>query len=374
MTNKLQILKYFFTAGCLGFGGPMAHVAYFRTLFVQRLAWLDDENFVRLNALCTILPGPSSSQLGFAIGYFRAGIAGALLAFIGFTLPSFILMTSIAIGLLQFDTASHYWLQLISALKLFALIVVADACAGMFNQLCTTLFSRWLFILTSALFITGMPPLFVIVGAGLWGVLIAPKEIHHTDGIHASIHWRAAGVFIALAIMSSIMSETLWGRFFGVGSSVFGGGHVVLPIIEQTFAQTFNSDELLAGYALAQAVPGPMFTIASYLGALSSPGTPIIAALTATLAIFSPGFLLVLTFYQHWQTQQKHPLIQGLMLGLNPAMIGLLASTLFAYILPNTLHTYSDLILFALAALVACRVSRGMLWAAVILIAGNLLM
>lgn len=368
MSNKFQIFSIFFSVGCLSFGGPVAHIGYFQTLFVQRLKWLDDEEFNRLNALCTLLPGPSSSQLGFAIGFHRGGIWGALQAFLGFTLPSFVLMTVAGIGLLEFTKSSITWLSIIAALKIFAVIVVADACAAMQSNLCTTRQSQWIFIATTALLLLGISPSIVILGAGVLGLLTAPKGLYPTVNMRTRINWIAATAFIGLLIASSFYNDTLWGGFFIVGSTVFGGGHVVLPLITQHVSQSITSDTILAGYALAQALPGPMFTFASYLGAISSTATPILGACIATVAIFLPGFLLVMTFNRHWQTLHYHPLVQAVMGGLHPAMVALLASTLFAYIIPSSIFSYFDIALAAIAALVFWWAPRGLLLAALFLI------
>lgn len=349
----------------------MAHIGYFYRVFVTHLQWLDDQHFNQLNALCSLLPGPSSSQLGFAIGYSRAGTMGGLAAFVGFTLPSFIFMTITAIGLVSVRDNGDLLQPFVNAMKLFAIVVVADASAGMFSQLCQSFWQRTLVILTTMTLLMGINTLFIIAICGVIGIGFA-KPINPPEApVNIKVNWRFFIIFALILGLCIVWQETLFSRFYIVGSSVFGGGHVVLPMLQQFFAAQFDSQILLSGYALAQAIPGPMFTIASFLGAGLDPYQPLQGALIATVGIFLPGFLLVIALFHHWQAWQKHPTIHKITQGLNAAMVALLLSSLFGYILPTSVYTSGDLILLTIAAVALWKLPKGLLWSAAVILIGQ---
>jgi chromate transporter len=368
-----HIFWQFARLGCVSFGGPTAHVGYFHRAFVQQNAWLDEETFSRFNALCTLLPGPSSSQLGFAIGYYRAGIIGGLQAFLGFTLPSFLIMLGVALGALKFDNANGHWPTFVAAMKLFAVIVVADACASMTSQLCRTAYQKGILIVAVSALLMGINTLLVLASAALVGAIMTRQKKDHYRRNMPQPQWLSLLLFLLLLAICAVSGDNLFSQFFLIGSSVFGGGHVMLPLIQQQLADSLPSNDLLSAYALAQAIPGPMFTAATYLGATLSPNAPMWGALLATLGIFLPGFLLVITFFRTWQRSQPSARFVGITEGLFPAMAALLVASLFAFIIPSSVHNYNDLILIAMGAAALHWLPKGLLAAASLILLAKFL-
>ena len=271
MMINISIFWHFFILGLFSFGGPIAHIGYFRKKFVEELKWLNDEEFSKIVALSQFLPGPSSSQVGFTIGLKKGGIIGAIFAFIAFTFPSFLLLYLAATFQNIYENSSVIY-ALMSGLKLFAVVIVADATFSMFNS------------------------------------------------------------------------------FYQVGSLVFGGGHVVLPLIKSNIDIDENS--FLVAYSLAQAVPGPMFTIASYIGVVAFEETPFLGALISTLAIFLPGFLLILAFYKSFESYLKNPTISKIVAGINASVVAILFSVLVTIVIPSGILNIYDLIFAILGFLV----------------------
>jgi len=360
----LTIFWQFFILGCLAFGGPAAHISYFQNRFVQQLAWLDNDKFAQLNALCTLLPGPSSSQLGFAIGLHKGGITGGLAAFLGFTTPSFFLMASAAMGVIYWEHSAGVWNSVIAAMKLFAVVVVADASAGMMTSLCLKKYQWLIMMVTTIAFLAGMPAIGIILVAGLLGGLFHRDQTHNNERYDLTFNRLAVLAFLLLLLLSLWQSDAIFSAFYLIGSSVFGGGHVMLPMLLQQFAQTLSSTDLLSAYALAQAIPGPMFTAASYLGVVIGTEAPWSSALFATLGIFAPGLLLILAFFKHWEGWQQHARIVSMINYINPTMVGLLMSSLLGFIIPSSIYEYSDLLLIAIAAVLLAFAPRGLLFAA----------
>ena len=365
----IHLFWQFFVLGCLSFGGPIAHVSYFQHRFVHQLAWLDDREFSRLYALCTLLPGPTSSQLGFAIGYHRRGILGALAACIAFTLPSFTLMFTAAVGLI--NSNEIHWLKMHHAMALLAFLVVADACAAMLKGLIQDRRQLILVIIFTMGLVSGINTILLIVGAVLTGVIFHRSSPQITPQPKLSLNLTSTGLFACLLALSWWARDSLFGGFYLTGSSVFGGGHVMLPLLQHQFSAVLDHQALLSAYALAQAIPGPMFTIATYLGAVLSPENPLIGALSATLGIFIPGFLAVLMFYKGWQHWQEHSWVKTAMYTLNPAMIALLLSSLFTFIVPHSIHSLWDIAALAIASLAFIILPKGIIWAAVLLLASQ---
>ncbi|MGL5291224.1 MAG: chromate efflux transporter, partial [Plesiomonas sp.] len=303
----LVIFLRFLLLGLTSFGGPAAHLGYFRHTFVNELAWLDDKRYASFVALSQFMPGPGSSQVSFAIGYHRAGLWGALAAFAGFTLPSFMLMYLLAVS----STAwlDHAYMQgLVHGLKLLAVVVVADAVLTMFKQFCQQRSARLLMV-TSAAAMLILPFLWaqvaLLILAAIFG-LCCFNVVHDPIADNSSqkrapiqLNYPSLVVFLCLFVASFFAlhlggAAGLFAEFFRVGGLVFGGGHVVLPLLETALGDAISGDSFLAGYAFAQAVPGPMFTFATFLGAQMMLDNPFIGAVIATLAIFLPGFLLML--------------------------------------------------------------------------------
>ncbi|MDB4491552.1 chromate efflux transporter [bacterium] len=332
MNKYFEIFWRFLALGCASFGGPAAHIGYFRKAFVQSRAWLDEQAFARLMALSQFLPGPGSSQLGFAIGCRRGGVIGGLLAFLGFTLPSFAIMVLISSATQTDDTQSWFG-GVVQGLKWLAVVVVADATLSMFRSFCQSKLTMGLCVATAAaLLITpGLIAQFgCLILAAIIGVAFLSKGQQKSNASErAQIRWVPLTLFAILFVVTLLGIGGLVAGFYQAGSLVFGGGHVVLPLLQSGYSDSVSPDRFLLGYASAQAVPGPMFTLASFLGAEISPGTPWLGGLIATLGIFVPGFLLMLAFGDAWEVLAKRPKLAGAVAGLNAAVVGLLLAALY---------------------------------------------
>jgi len=349
-----DIFKHFVLLGCVSFGGPAAHLGYFQKLFVERLNWLSLERYGQLVALSQFLPGPGSSQVGFALGLQRAGLLGGLTAFVAFTLPSFGLMYVLATQI--FDTASSF-MQVVAGLKLLAVVVVADACMTMYRNFCQ---SR----LTAALAIGSMVVLLCFGGILMQLLVLAVAAVIGRFACHSAVldsvndqtaamsgggalfrgsAWFAFVVFwLALFglpwISDAVPGVALFGDFYQAGSLVFGGGHVVLPLLQELLADQISTDSFLLGYSAAQAIPGPMFTLATFLGANLSPEANLTGALIATAGIFVPGFLLVYALLPGWQSLSRKPGLAAASRGVNAAVVGLLLSALYQPVFVSAVH------------------------------------
>lgn len=358
LSLQADIFKAFFTLGLTAFGGPVAHIAYFRQAFVENRRWLSDEDFTQLLAVSQTLPGPASSQLGFAIGLYRGGILGAINAFLAFTLPSAIALILFAMYVVSIssplkDAALH-------GLQLVALPIVADAVWKMSRQLCPDL-NRRIIAGLSLLFLLLSPfsfSQFIIIGfgaiAGLY--LLQPNIPSQPFSLNLPYSKKTAGLFLILFIILFFIPLLNIGQplfnfitiFYQAGASVFGGGHVVLPLLENKMVSTglISSEQFLAGYGAAQAVPGPLFTISAYLGALL-PGESggATGAAISLCALFLPGFLLILALLPFWQSLQNNVVIQKALLGINAAMVGLLAAALYQPIWQHVIHSFTDIII-----------------------------
>ncbi|MCF5729484.1 chromate efflux transporter [Aeromonas veronii] len=354
-----QVFIQFLWLGCISFGGPAAHIGYFQRTFVQRLGWLTQAEFARLLALCQLLPGPASSQLGFAIGRHRAGLGGALSAFVGFTLPSFLLLLAAAIGIGQLG--SNLWLDAaLHGLKLLALIVVADAVLTMSRQFCATGMTQGIMVVTAAALWWQpglLTQLLMLAGAALIcarsqsGAGSVPASAELPSAASSQPHWPTLlmfGIlFIGLPLLGSPLGQ-LVADFYRAGSLVFGGGHVVLPLLQESVGHTLNEQQFLTGYSLAQLVPGPMFTLATYLGAQLQPEMPLLGALSATLALFAPGFLLLWAVGPCWQQWLARPRLAGAVTGINAAVVGLLLAALYQSVWQSAVLVPRDLALAAI--------------------------
>ena len=340
MMKIWQVFWQFFTLGWISFGGPAAHIGYFERTFVQKLQWIDSESYARLISLSQFLPGPGSSQIGFAIGLRHAGIIGAFTAFIAFTSPSFLLLYILATTNQAQDTP---WLVGVThGLKLLAVVVVTDAILNMYKAFCKERNSAIICMATAVILLIA-PSLFiqmsVLIAAGIVGILIRkPPEVTSAAmpprKEQGKIHYLPLITFAALFAGLPLLTQsplwlTLFADFYQSGSLVFGGGHVVLPILQQALGEAIDTDRFLLGYAAAQAVPGPMFSLSAFLGADLLVNTPLTGALIATVAIFLPGFLLVLGFHSAWESLAEKPKVAGAVWGINAAVVGLLISALY---------------------------------------------
>ncbi len=349
----------FLWLGCVSFGGPAAHIGYFQRTFVERLGWLTQAEFAQLLALCQLLPGPASSQLGFAIGRQRAGLAGALAAFAGFTLPSFLLLLAAAIGLGQLG--NNVWLDAaLHGLKLLALVVVADAVLTMSRQFCKTTRNQGIMVATAAALWWQpglLTQLVMLAGAALLCARVgAPQTPGPQSSPAQSIpvhqpHWPTLLLFVLLFVGLPLLGGPigqLVADFYRAGSLVFGGGHVVLPLLAESVGHSLNQQQFLTGYSLAQLVPGPMFTLATYLGAQLLPASPMGGALLATLALFLPGFLLLWAMGPCWQSWLARPRLAGAVAGINAAVVGLLLAALYQPVWQSAVLAPTDLALAAI--------------------------
>lgn len=364
-----EIFRQFLLLGLISFGGPAAHVGYFHQRFVVQLQWLSEADFARLLALTQFLPGPASSQLGFAIGRVRGGVAGAFVAFIGFTLPSFLLMALLA----MYAAGLPEWLQggVVTGLKWLAVVVVADAVWNMGVRFCTAPLTRGL-ALAVALLLVLWPSLWGQVAALLLAAAVGwhwlrPAKVEPLQG-KPVWRWLPLVIFALLALLALLPAGRLlglWNDFFTAGALVFGGGHVVLPLLQGLVGPQMSPDSFLTGYAAAQAVPGPMFSLAAYLGAVLLPASPWWGALLATLAIFLPGFLLVLGMMEGWQWLSSRPALAGAVAGINAAVVGLLLAALYQPVFISAVHDGWDLMI-VVAGFVVLRSKTVPLWGMVL--------
>ncbi|WP_413731707.1 MULTISPECIES: chromate efflux transporter [unclassified Shewanella] len=331
-----QIFVRFFSLGLVSFGGPAAHIGYFRKTFVEELGWLDDKDYASLVALSQFLPGPGSSQVGFAIGYRRGALPGAILAFIGFTLPSFLLMFLLAVSSYQY-LSSDLFQGVIAGLKLLAVVVVADAAWGMFKQFCRNRTTQVLALLSTVILLLwpgNLTQLLLLFAGAIVGFFWLNRDAPAPAKPGSmQLNWSALLIFLFLLLLTGPLLAhplaELFKQFYQTGSMVFGGGHVVLPLLESQLANSIDHDRFLTGYALAQAVPGPMFSLAAYLGAELWPQNALVGALVATLAIFLPGFLLLLAVIRGWQGIAERPKMAAMVMGINATVVGLLVSALY---------------------------------------------
>lgn len=316
-----EVFTAFLRLGLTSFGGPVAHLAYFRREFVERRAWMNESQFAQLLALCQFLPGPASSQLGASIGLLRAGWAGALAAFLAFTLPSAVLLFALAAWLPSVsgpvgDAALH-------GLKLVALAVVAQAVLGMARPLCPDLSRR---AVAGLVLCRGVP---AVPGAGL-------PTLRHGPALGGALLAVFALLLVGLPLLAAAHGGagllSVIDAFYRAGALVFGGGHVVLPWLEAAVVGPgwVSTDDFLAGYGAAQAVPGPMFTLAAYLGArLPGSAGGIVGASVALGAIFLPGLLLVTGVLPLWRAVAGRAVAARAIAGANAAVVGLLGAALY---------------------------------------------
>jgi chromate transporter len=352
MKKSCEIFWRFLLLGCVSFGGPAAHIGYFQRTFVKKLEWLSNDGYGKLISLSQFLPGPGSSQIGFAIGLQKAGLAGGIAAFLGFTLPSFILMYWLAVAV-NLDNPASWLLSVISGLKLLAVVIVLDAVITMFRSFCKSRLSVLIVLLSVLILIiyqSFYTQMLVLLIAGLIGVTNTKIPSEGVSIIHTlkTISWLPLMLFASIFLISLGLSQYdsfagLFATFYKNGSLVFGGGHVVLPLLQTSISDTLTEQQFLFGYAAAQGVPGPMFTIATFMGAQWLHTAPLSGAILATLAIFLPGFLLILAINNSWQSLLQHPKLIGASAGINAAVVGFLISALYDPVFTSAVHSYIDL-------------------------------
>ena len=356
--SAVEVFLAFLKLGLTSFGGPVAHLGYFRTEFVQRRKWLDDTSYGDLVALCQFLPGPASSQVGIALGLRRAGWAGALAAWAGFTLPSAVMLILFAFGILQ--SASLAQSGIVHGLKVAAVAVVAQAVWGMAKTLCPDRLRAGVAVL-AALMVLALPSadgqiLAIVAGAmiGRWRLQLnaLPAAHHHDHGISKTTGAVLLLLFAVLLLVLPLLAATApspltstVSSFYRAGALVFGGGHVVLPLLQQAVVpnELVSNDVFLAGYGAAQAVPGPLFTFAAYLGAvMSAPPGGWLGGLLLLAVIFVPAFLLILGALPFWELLRQRDGVQRAMAGVNAAVVGILGAALYDPVWTSAIHSRSD--------------------------------
>lgn len=373
-----EVLRVFTRLGLTSFGGPTAHLGYFREEFVGKRKWLTDDAYADLVALCQFMPGPASSQVGMAIGLKRAGYAGMLAAWVGFTLPSVVLMVAFALGVAHLgDISDAGWL---AGLKAAAVAVVAQAVMGMAKSIVTDRL-RAAVALAAFLIVLLVPHPAAQVGAIVAGMLVAAAALSPIDAPPAptrtstatrTVGLAALGVFAALLALLPLVGHmntglAIFDSFYRSGALVFGGGHVVLPLLEQATvaAGLVDADTFLAGYGAAQAVPGPLFTFASFLGASAQGVHWLWGATLATAAIFMPAALLVIGVMPFWDRLRAHPRAASALAGANAAVVGILAAALYTPVFTSGIHGPATMAVAA-GAFVALRSFKVPAWAVVI--------
>lgn len=357
--SLMEILLVSTRLGLTSFGGPTAHLGYFHEEYVRRRKWMDEKSYADLVALAQFLPGPASSQVGIGIGVMRAGVLGGIVSFLGFTLPSVIVLILFALLLTGFDMGNAGWIH---GLKIVAVAVVAHAILSMAKNLTPDLKRKAiaLFALIGTLiWQTAFTQVGIILMAALFGFLLykqheKDEEVSSRFPITKRVSAICLLLFFGLLIILPIIREmtgsywvAMFDSFYRSGSLVFGGGHVVLPLLEQEFVPTgwLSEESFLAGYGATQAVPGPLFTFAAYLGAVMKGWQ---GGLIATIAVFLPAFLLILGALPFWDSLRNNPKIKGAIMGVNAAVVGILISALYSPIWTSSILTPID---FALASI-----------------------
>jgi chromate transporter len=343
--SALEVLRVFLRLGVSSFGGPIAHIGYFRDEFVTRRRWLDEQAYADLVALCQFLPGPASSQVGFSIGLMRAGYLGGLAAWTGFTLPSAIALLLFAYGVGSLGGPAGT--GLLHGLKLVAVAIVAQAVWGMARSLCPDRERASIAAVAAVIILfssSSVAQIAAILLGAVAGLVLCRAAPPPAEGHVAMPVSRRAGA-CALAAFSILLACVLllagrlpsqgldlFAAFYRSGALVFGGGHVVLPLLREAFVTPgwIGDDAFLAGYGAAQAVPGPLFTFSAYLGALVTPQPHGVAgAALGLLGIFLPGILILIGTLPFWEAFRRRPGAQAAMRGVNAAVVGLLGAALY---------------------------------------------
>ncbi|WP_094096119.1 chromate transporter [Paenibacillus physcomitrellae] len=353
-----EVWKVSFKLGLTSFGGPIAHLGYFHNEYVRRRKWLDERSYADLIALCQLLPGPASSQAGIGIGIIRSGLLGGLVAWLGFTLPSVIALVLFAYLFKGFDLGTAGWIH---GLKIVAVVIVLQAVLGMGQKLANNRSKATLAVLAlgvTLIWQTAFSQVLLIVASAFIGVLLFRKETAGDPSeLPVPVSRRTAVIclvlFLVLLVALPLLREqsaniwlAMFDSFYRSGSLVFGGGHVVLPLLEREVVPSgwLSQNEFLAGYGAAQAVPGPLFTFAAYLGALIH-GTA--GAAWAILAIFLPAFLLVVGVLPFWSVLRRNRRVQGALIGVNAAVVGILLAALYHPVFTTAIIVPYDLVLAA---------------------------
>ena len=362
--SPVEVLWVALKLGLTSFGGPIAHLGYFERTYVRQRQWLSSDQYGGLISLCQLLPGPTSSQVGFLIGLHRAGWLGAFAAWAGFTLPSALLMFAFALWA-PTDPGPRMH-AVLHDLMLTAVAVVAQAVGSMARTLAPDLRRRTIALAACVplLFLhTGVAQLLTLAGGAIAGIVlcrsVSPMAPKLPAVLHTRVAWTALGLFLALLVglsASALLQRhgpiALANIFYRSGAFVFGGGHVVLPLLQQALvpAGWISDDRFLAGYGFAQAIPGPLFTLAAYLGAaIAPPHPPLLWALVALLAIFLPGLLLAVAGLSLLGLIAGRKIVSATLAGINAAVVGLLAAALYNPVWTSAVQTPIDVVIALVA-------------------------
>lgn len=351
----IEIFLVSLKLGLTSFGGPIAHLGYFHEEYIRRRKWLDEKSYADLVALCQFLPGPASSQVGIGIGIMRGGLLGGIISFLGFTMPSVVALIIFALIVGELNVSSMGWIH---GLKIVAVAVVAHAILGMAKNLAPDLTRKAIVILALAVVLlwqTVYAQVGVIIIAGLIGYLLYKETSEdHAANFQVPISKKLGlfcitlffGLLILLPILREVIASpfiAMFDSFYRAGSLVFGGGHVVLPLLEREFVPTnFISEEaFLAGYGATQAVPGPLFTFAAYIGAVMDGW---FGGILATIGIFLPAFLLVLGILPFWDIVRRNSKMKGVFMGINAAVVGILIAAFYNPIFTSSIVESIDFV------------------------------
>jgi chromate transporter len=386
-SSPLEVFIVFLRLGCISFGGPIAHLGYFRDAFVERRKWLTEASYAEVIALAQSMPGPASSQVGFAIGLLRAGWLGGLAAWTGFTLPSATLMLAFAYG--YGHQPGRVAAAALHGLQLVAVAVVAQAVLRMQRTLAPDV-ARLAIALVGSVIALFAPPAYAtasaIVAGAIAGLVLLRRQNPVTGGdplpettasettiseatvSEATISRRgsaaAATAFVVLLVSALLLSRShtifiaILASLYRTGALVFGGGHVVLPLLDASIVERgwLAQPSFLAGYGAAQALPGPLFSIAAYVGAAARPNPhPLLLGLCSLLALFSPGLLLMAAVLPFWETLRRRLLVQSLLGGINASVVGVLAAALYRPLITTAVHGIADAAIACVAFVLLAR-------------------
>jgi chromate transporter len=365
-----EVLFAFLRLGCVSFGGPIAHLGYFHAEFVERRQWCDSQTFAEIVALAQSMPGPASSQVGFALGLLRAGWLGGAAAWFGFTMPSALLMLAFAYG--HTLLIGRAGLGIVHGLQVVAVAVVAQAILAMRKTLAPDFGRVALAVLAAAIVfftagnLSGAATVLAIATGALLGFLLLPRapQPPPSSGLQCAISTTqgviAAAAFLATLFLPSQMSPAIpssqriavFSAFYRTGAMVFGGGHVVLPLLEHSVVARGWVDQqtFLSGYGAAQALPGPLFTFAAFLGAVIRPTpNPIALSAAALIGIFLPGLLIIVAVLPFWSRLRQSPRVQSSLRGVNASVLGILVAAFIRPVWSSAVHSVFDLALALLA-------------------------
>jgi chromate transporter len=379
-----EVFWIFLRLGCTSFGGPVAHLGYFRAAFVARRQWLDEPTYADIVALCQFLPGPASSQVAFSLGILRAGLPGGLAAWLGFTLPSATALILFADGIGHMGAAARGSAAWLHGLMIVAVAVVAQAVYGMARTLCPDRPRATLMVAAAAIMLV-MPGALSQIGVLILGAVIGAVAMRQrsaavpgrlTFGLHRMLAVTSLVIFVVLLFLLPLAAAAshshaldLVARFYRAGALVFGGGHVVLPLLQQAVVPPgwIGDGRFLAGYGAAQAVPGPLFTFAAYLGAAMGPRpNGGVGGVLCLIAIYMPSLLLLIGVLPFWDGLRRRAGVQAVLRGVNAAVVGVLLAALYTPVWTSAIRGPAD-VAIAFAAFLLLVIWRMPAWAVVIL-------